>query len=347
MISYAGRIGIEVEYLLLTSQGQAPATELLTQFYQEFVQRGWKAESADTPPRLVVKTRIENSEIVLKNDFATCILEFVFPPFEKLEELRKFWENSIAVAREIADSLDMSLHRQAVYPTVPVDFDYRLAIDDPDGSRLQKYLNRPVIDSPYFARNYPAAICAAQVSLDLTFESFLDLLPGLYEFEYLVPLLFTTGQEFQTQSNFSVRSLIIQNNWHDVVNAGFPADLAGLISELTQRGPTGGRHLSNLVPRGANRIEFRSADTQPDLESLAKLIAFRLMSLTAAQQVQKIDSKIARIHFLRVCQDGICDPCRIQTHHELYREACLNIPQSWQKAGQTVLDAMESLMQSR
>lgn len=186
-----------------------------------------------------------------------------------------------------------------------------------NNSRLVKNINRQKINNKLFHKYFGTGIIATQIHIDI--DNYWDILPQIYEFEYLFPLLYSKSKKFNGESAYCIRPLIYEQNYHnEYLLKGFPLRFARNQSEYESIKATTKdfiRDYSLIVPREEfGTLEYRTTCSQSDATSIAEIIALRQAIMIIAETGRKRNSKKI---FDNVCKTGIVNNEILQNDYNL------------------------------
>lgn len=298
--------GVEHEQFILHDDGAAPTHDEINSLYRRFQTVGFRALATDHAGRCLGVARTTPwGELLVSTDCCTHILEFSFPPFAELADFRQMFVELSELCSAVLGELGLHIVAGgARQPPTPIH--WRPKANDPDGSRLQAVLQRPPLAHPLYVAEHPAWIAATQVSLNLTRPQALPRLAHFYQFEPLVPVLFGNSPEMRGVQGRCLRPWSwLENFPPDFPLCGIPRTLPTTEAEyVQQRAACQGRDFSFVTLRNPQRLEFRSACSQPHLAAIEQLIRFRLAvdRLSVAHDMPSLEE--LRRQFIAACVEG-------------------------------------------
>ncbi len=209
-----------------------------------------------------------------------------FPPYRSLSAFRRDYCETWDLVSEQLRGMGLKIRPGGALPTPVREVHWRPKETDPEGERLYKFVHREPLNTPLFHPDFPACFAATHVSLGVGEAEAIRLLPGYYAFEFLVPLWFSTSPQFQSVQAHCVRPLAWEANFHKPYPLlGIPDPIPRDLTEYEQyRSQCSLRDYSFVAIRNAERLEFRSACSQPTIEAVEQLIRFRLAVDSAVRE---------------------------------------------------------------
>lgn len=298
--------GVEHEQFVLHDDGSAPSHEEIDSLYRSLQSAGFRPSAVDREGRcLAVGRTTDWGELVVSTDCCTHILEFSFPPFAELSDFRRMYaelaERCTAVLAELGLRFVPGAARQPPNPIL-----WRAKAKDPDGTRLQEDIRRPRLNHRLFVAELPAWIAATQVSLNIARSEAIARLAYFYQFEPLVPMLFGNSPEMRGVRGRCLRPLSWLANFpDDFPLCGVPRSLPASWDEYERRrAECRGRDFSFTAIRGPERVEFRSACSQPTLDDIEQLVRFRQAVDRLASDAEAVAPGELRRRFVEACLHG-------------------------------------------
>ena len=280
--------------------------------------------------------------MVIKNDFSTNIFEVAFPPIEAPQDF-------IDVFQKVNDSLTSVFEDQNldVLPGSVGDFTaeemvLRPAPTEAYRQRLDLDLNRIDNGQPLFDTHFYGNICSTQVSLSISREQWRPIAARLYDYEYLIPLLFSSPADLNGIRRHCLRHFMYEHNWQDDPYMGFPANLAGLVEAVELDPEPRTLKFAYCVSRSPERVEFRSCDCLDSVEAILEMVFLRLASYLGSLKAVTEPTKDtfpgfdARDVFTEVCRSGmppsVDSPLpdfdnALRTFGEQWTESCTRLKQ--------------------
>lgn len=200
--------------------------------------------------------------------------------------------------------------------------------------RQEILLTREMPQAPFSIDLFSAVMCATHVHLPATSPGVYGLLPFLYSYEYLIPLLFSTSHAFRGQSAHCVRPLMYRDSFTDSYPAtAFPVqvpDSPDAHRALIAASYPFVRDYSFIVPRSFGTVEFRTACAQDSARAALELTALYIAIWHLSRQGVMSAVPNPRDHFYRVCELGLtgCDANAGKDVGRL-RIVCEQLPDVW------------------
>lgn len=298
--------GVEHEQFILHADGTPPSHGEMDELYALLCRRQFVIGYIDAQSRVLSVVRAtEIGQVLVTNDCCTHVLEVVFPPSNDLDAFRRACREVFHTMLSVLGELGLAICRGAALHA-PRQVFWRPKTNDPEGARLNDLLHRPTLDHPLFCAALPACITATQVSLNVTISDAIRRLPGYYQFEPLVPLLFGNSPEFQGVRGRCVRPLAWMANFApSYLLLGVPETIPASLAEYEQmRQSSKLRDYSFVAIRGAERLEFRSACSQDTIDDVVLLVRFRLAVDRACDEFRAAPNASPRAEFVGACTTG-------------------------------------------
>jgi hypothetical protein len=277
--------------------------------------------------RLAIQRASLYGPIVISFESCSHIIEVSFPKMDSLDAFAELYLATWQTLDEHLSELELEIYLGSsiddCWPRKPapgkdaarshtIDLDdvsvisWRPKESDPEGLRLKKFLQRPVLKSPLFVQSFPACFTSTHVNFDLDAEEVVSRLPGLYAHEIDVPKRFAQCEVFRQVRGRCVRVLAWLENFHrPYPMLGIPDQLPTNLSEYKELcAQCDGRDFSFESIRDSRRVEFRSACSQPTLEDVVDLIRFRWVSYQASMDQPSLDLDSIRAEFVKACEMG-------------------------------------------
>lgn len=200
--------------------------------------------------------------------------------------------------------------------------------------RQEILLTREMPQAPFSIDLFSAVMCATHVHLPATSPGVYGLLPFLYSYEYLIPLLFSTSHAFRGQSAHCVRPLMYRDSFTDSYPAtAFPVqvpDSPDAHRALIAASYPFVRDYSFIVPRSFGTVKFRTACAQDSARAALELTALYIAIWHLSRQGVMSAVPNPRDHFYRVCELGLtgCDANAGEDVGRL-RIVCEQLPDVW------------------
>jgi hypothetical protein len=321
--------GVETEHFI--QRGETPASgEDLADFFHALPQDKFDVAKAggDTSP-LFAAARSALGPCEIKPDYCSHILELAFPPLSSLCLFRELWEEYWGIVISTLARVGLHVRQGSVLPEVSNDIDFCHPRHAPE--RLEQFNQRTFVSrGPLSSRYCFAVMASTQVHLNLLDETFYSTLPFYYSMEYLYPLLFSNGREFQGQNAYCVRPLVLRDSLpHEYQAVNVPPVIPRSIQEygaMLQTGKGLYRDYSSVTPSRYGTVEFRSACSWDQVDRIMEIIALRIAVAAAASQQNAILPRDARQNFYNVCEIGQCDSEILCSDIRLLEEACNDMP---------------------
>ena len=273
------QFGVEQEHFVFHDDGTAPSHEEIDRLWAGLCRRGFQIHAVNNHGRVLSVARmLPQGLLVVTNDSCTHIVEVALPPYRSLSEFRRDYCETWELVTEQLHGMGLRIQLGGSLQTPVQEVHWRPKETDPEGERLYKFVHRDRLFSPLFHPDFPACFAATHVSLGVDEAEAIRLLPGYYAFEFLVPLWFSASPQFQSVRAHCVRPLAWEANFHKPYPLlGVPDPIPRDLQEYEQlRTQCSLRDYSFVAIRNAERLEFRSACSQPTIEAIEKLIQFRL-----------------------------------------------------------------------
>jgi len=286
------KFGVEVEYLIESLDDYKPKwmnRENFTSFLTGMKSFGFSKVSGISDQYRIGKD-FKNGFVAIKPDFVFHILEIAFLPMNSFEDFA-------VIYTELLQNIDCVLldlgykrsHKTFAFPLKESEFEF-VDLDRLKGSSdLIKKFNEDYYKNNIFCTpNFPASIVSTHIHMNFNHESYIEFLPLMYEMETLVNDNFTMcATQIDGQSIKNLRTLL----YHYTLGESYslttvPKKIPRSLEDLTalyNESPKyyvndtffPSRDLCFIRFSGHGTIEFRSACTLFDLDSIFKLIAFR------------------------------------------------------------------------
>lgn len=246
--------------------------------------------------------------VIIKNDGCTHVLEVAFPPLFHPGHLRTLYEDVWGSLQASLDRLGMTIQYGGCLEQLPPG----TVLYPPTEAaqrRQQKLLKRPLPDAPFAVSSLSPVMCATHIHIGLPDALRFRLLPTLYRYEYLVPLLYSTSPSFRNQSVHCARPLIYRDSFQsDYQACAFPADIptnSSSYQQMLHRTTPFIRDYTFIAPREFGTLEFRTSCSQTHVQPILELIGFRLAAILLALQ-SPIGQTPKGMHyfFYEVCRSG-------------------------------------------
>lgn len=331
--AFPASFGLEQEHFILKA-GAAPAPADIVELFTRLARRGLGAYKQPTDGTAgIVALETKSGRLEIKTDGFTHVLEVAFPPLCYPAELFTFYDEAWGGIRQEIEPLGLTLHPGGCLLEELADRQsFPVSADSLERQRV--LLTREMPAQPFSVDLLSAMMCATHVHLPARGPGVYRLLPFLYSYEYLIPLLFSTSHEFRGQTAHCVRPLMYRDSFADSYPAtAFPVqvpDSPDAHRALIAASRPFVRDYSLIVPRSFGTIEFRTACAQPSAQAALELTALYIAIWHLAQH--GVTSAVAnpRAHFYRVCELGLagCD-ANVGEDVSRLKTVCEQLPSAW------------------
>jgi hypothetical protein len=334
--------GIEQEHFFFASNGGVPERSQLRAFI-DAVKHTASSQSlrSNSLDLLAIDLITPLGPVRVKTDFCTHIIEVVFPPLRELNAFELLYENVFDAIHRAAEQTDLEVRLGGSLDSLPADTILEVGESDQDGKRLRALLGRKMPKTTYAVPMFQAGICATQVHLNILDDSFYDMLPLLYAYEYLIPLLFSNSKSFLGQSAHCVRPLVYRDNFdNDYLAHAYPVKIPttrGDYESLLTNSQPFIRDYSFICPSKHGTVEFRTGCSQNTSIAVCELIALRIAIYLAAQQriaVHAYDRR--RETFYNVCEKRNVESQIIDQDSYLIKRCIGTLPRRMQECASDV-----------
>jgi hypothetical protein len=327
-------IGLEEERFILNEDGSAPSLNQIKILFEGLVQLGYEARTLDDDERpIAVAKEFENGYLAVKMESFTHTIEVALPPFSSLKKLETAL---ISVWDEITGCTELSncqLKTISLISALPKNSNTIPTYTRAEWMKKRQYPQHTFnIDLSLFN----GMITATQVHLNIAAQGF-GLLPHLYEFDYLIPLLFSNS-EFQDreQHYHSIRPLIWMNAFmpnYQVFGIPNPIpDTKDKYEQLIRSSSDYKKDYTFIAPRKTGSFEFRSACAQASIDKTLQMIALRIAILIAAQKRTTpclLSHETIRNNFVSACTDKKINHTLMQQHLAEIKSIQSKMPDDW------------------
>jgi gamma-glutamylcysteine synthetase len=277
-------VGVEQEFFIFGSNGETPTLEKMGEFFRFLGTLGYRLSSfsMDGLPQSA-NFDYEFGYVSVKNDFCTHIIEFALPPVSDPLQFSEIYLKTLNDIETALKSILLSIRKGSTLPTFPSD-----TVFIPGHSRLEWFRGRelPLPKSHLTHRFFTTMMCATQVHLNISSNTFYRLLPSLYALDVIVPLVFANGTNFNGEIAHCPRVIAwCQNFPEKYLAAGYPENIpdnGNKYEKMIANSADFQRDYTLITPRQSGSVEFRSACSQDSLESILQLIAFRIACVVAS-----------------------------------------------------------------
>jgi hypothetical protein len=298
------KIGLEQEHFILKNR-TVPTLSEVKAVFQDLIRQGFVARSfdADNEP-LSANMDFSSGYVSIKNDFCTHVIEIAFPPLSEPEEIEAIYES---VWKSVKEAL--AKNKISIIPGAAIA-DELSAVNLVPHKRIEWYANRrnPEPKPTLWFKHPTTLMCATQIHMNILNESFFSKLPSLYSLEYLIPLAFSNSPKLLGEQYHCARPLI----WRDNRPVDYPLwDYCDYIptskkeyGKLIAQTKAFERDFSFIAPRDYGSVEFRTACSQDNIQSILELIALRIGIYLYVSHFSNSSSFATREEFYKVCQNG-------------------------------------------
>lgn len=323
-------IGIEQEHFI-AKDGRAPTLSEMANVFQSLVTQGYRPARSAKGLLAQVNTDVPGGYIAIKNDCSTGIIEVAFPPFRDPLPLKELYERTWG---HIRDSLTMHgmtiIHGGRLHPPLP-----GLHLLDFPGMEWLTTRPMPPSNSAFQTRYYTATICSTQMHFNILDDSLCSMLPRLYAFEYLIPLLYSNSPATHPTPAHCARPLVYRDSlpaeYRTVcVPASIPDSKAAYEERMAESGDID-RDFSFVLPRPEiGTVEFRSACSQDQVDAILEIVALRISILLAAMATCPIEDRNARDLFFQVCEGDLPRRKLVENDIAILCAHEKSLPEQWQ-----------------
>ncbi len=305
---FPASFGLEQEHFIL-KDGAAPNSDDIVELFNRLSRRGlgvYNKPTDGTAGVVALETRFGRLEI--KTDGFTHVLEVAFPPLRYPAELITLYDDAWGGIRQEIEPMGMTLQMGGCLPNELADRQ-SFPVSADSLKRQQILLTREMPQALFSVDLLSAVMCATHVHLPATSPGVYGLLPVLYSYEYLIPLLFSTSHEFRAQTAHCVRPLMYRDSFADsYLVTAFPVQIPNspdAHQALIAASHPFVRDYSFIVPRSFGTVEFRTACAQDSAQAALELTALYIAIWHLAQQGVMSTIADPRSHFYRVCELGL------------------------------------------
>ena len=294
-------IGVEIEYFIARVHTDGRFTLATKSEYLSVIENLKRSHSyvdrnlLGQPGRVSKDT--ECGFITIKPDFAWHILEISFPPRKSIDDLRRllnnvFSEVDLALSAVGLERLDIS-----VLPNVPEKMEL-VELDRLHGhiDVLKKQGNLDDFCVPFF----PALIAATHIHINCFNEESMPVLPYLYAVEPAIMEKFSRANGFRSNLHKNARTALYESTLgKDYCLRTIPKQVPTGLNELaiaynssTKLFPNDSffpvRDMSYIRPSKYGTLEFRSACSYRDIDTVLRIAQSRTKQLIMAQAMKDI-----------------------------------------------------------
>jgi hypothetical protein len=339
--SFPTSFGLEQEHFILKN-GAAPSPGDIVELFTRLSRRGLGVYERTTDGTAGVVALVTRSgRLEIKTDGFTHVLEVAFPPLRYPSEMLMLYDEAWGGILQEIEPLGLALQMGGCLSNELTDRQsFPVSADSLERQRV--LLTREIPQERFSVDLLSAVMCATHVHLPATSPGVYRLLPFLYSYEYLIPLLFSTSHEFNGQQAHCVRPLMYRDSFADSYPAtAFPVhipDAPDAHQALIAASHPFVRDYSFIVPRSFGTVEFRTACAQPSAQAALELTALYIAIWHLAQA--EIMSAVAnpRAHFYRVCEVGsVGVDAAVSADITRLKTVCEQLPSAWAGYGLAAL----------
>lgn len=242
------------------------------------------------------------------NDFSTNVLEIAYPVLDRPDQLIELRERVFDMLLPALKSADLSIAEGAVGFRRPDEIVLRPAPSPEYQIRLERDIQREPNGRELFCPYFYANICSTQVSFSISKSKWAQSVAGMYEYEHLIPLLYSRPIQTQGKSYRCLRHFILNDNWPEDQYVGYPKNISELVSGAELQPEPRTFKYANCVFRKPKRVEFRSCDRLETSQEILEMTCLRMLTLAAASKFKPSDDETHfRQLYFAACLDGtIC-----------------------------------------
>ena len=283
------------------------------------------------------------------NDFSTNILEIAYPVLDRPDQFIELRDQVTEALQHALDSVELTIVSGTVGFRRPDEIVLRPAPSPEYQIRLKKDIQRESNGRSLFCPYFYSNICSTQVSLSISKSIWTQTALGLYEYEHLIPLLYSRPIETNGKPYRCLRHFILADNWPKDPYVGYPESVAGLISGIEIQPEPRTLKYANCVFRAPNRVEFRSCDRLESSQQILEMTCLRLFALASAVEFDaRQDEKRFRQLYLDACLDGSACANTIQGQLERFNAILRTAPEQvsqeqWGGYTETLFQKLEPL----
>jgi hypothetical protein len=236
--------------------------------------------------------------IVIEPDYAFHVLEIAFPPRRTPQEFRAMVCPTIDAIDDALGEIGFQRLEKSILDPPPRGYDLvnldRLANFS---QHLLKAASPDAVKHPLFVPHFGALLASMHVHLNACGSPLdLNLLPNLYELEWLAHVLFSNCKIFKGKRYCNARALIYPATFPPsyelvYVPPHIPENITELAAIYDRSFPAlfpmepirGIKDMSIIRPRSFGTFEFRSACTMSNIDKMLGVIGFRIAQLTYAK----------------------------------------------------------------
>lgn len=300
--------GIEQEHFIFRD-GKSPTLQEIFLFFNALKKEGFSEHVTDSNGRpLSVALGTSHGQVIIKNDFCTHILEIAFPPLNSVLVFERLYKEVVGRIGDSLSTVGCNIKYGGSLDHVPIETVLVPNDNNHNKARLEHLLNRPLPNRRYTDRKFNAAISATQIHLNVFDRSFYKIMPSLYSFEYLFPLLFSNSKTFIGYSAHCVRPLIYRDNFSPSYKAcAFPDPVPNTeasYDKMLSKSEHFIRDYTFIAPRTNGTVEYRSGCSQNESGDIVNMLALRVATYYAAENGKRPYSRQSKEVFYQVCEAG-------------------------------------------
>ena len=293
--SYDGNLenllfGCELEYLIQPSnnaKGIFRKTNIESLFNELVRTKHYTKKHAGFEQRISKETK--SGFICIKPDFAYHVLELSLPPRNSPAELKELIKVTLEEVDEALDKFNFKRSRNSIVDEK--SFEYEMIDLDRHHQYLDFFKNKPLEARSLYFPDYPARVAALQIHLNIGGPKVFELLPGIYELEWIAADLFSRSTTFQGIKYGCARNAIIDNTLGakyalKTIPTQIPRsanEYSALFNKTPHIFPNDvffpAKDYTFVRPRHYRTLEFRSTCTQSSAEEILKVCAFRVLQV--------------------------------------------------------------------
>lgn len=307
--------GIEEEFFIESSlDGSCPSLRQMDLVFGELADRqGWQMLQA---PNSGCTWDSLHGAVGIWNDFSTNILEIAYPVLDRPEQFVELRKRVFDVLEQALESADLTIADGTVGFRRPDEIVLRPAPSPEYQIRLDRDLQRPPSGRTFFCPYFYANICSTQVSFPISKSKWQNTVAGMYEYEHLIPLLYSRPIQPQRKSYHCLRHFILSDNWPDDPYVGYPPSMVDLIGGVEIQPEPRTLKYANCVLRKAERVEFRSCDRLETTQQILEMTCLRMLTLAVASEFQLSEEQHFRDLYVAACLSGTVCTQTVQTQLE-------------------------------
>ncbi len=327
-------VGIEHEFFVFHSNGEAPSYETCDAVFQELRELlGGELIPSSTENIYGFEYQSDFGPLSIKHEVSTHILEIAFPPVQNPSAFLRLYDSASTALSQALSSVDLGIVAGGMIAQLPPLNLPSVAGDDL--ARIKRRNFWPALKDtgdPLFVVDFPATICSTQINLSVPDALLIPRLPRYYAMEYLTPLLFSTSQIRQPIAAHCARLLRY--------NACMPKTFRIIPDQSSPVGEGNTcemRNYSGLVPRG-NHMEFRAACSQPSASRILDLAALKLLQHAFATRDLPITPRDPQQLFNEACSTG-SPPPQFCEDIDMLKTCLPDLPPEWWDCAEAFFDS--------